>query len=138
MTDESTAIETTVSAEQWDKVVGFYTRLLGASQQTSDSEAIFASPDDGLTIRLVKEGTERAMNIIRPRFTPMGGRGDGFARVKQEHNRIKKQPGHIELMEPILVGPQNEECTISLILSDNPCRIGLMVHLECVIHNPNW
>ena len=135
MTDESTAIETTVSAEQWEKVVGFYTRLLGAPQQQSDSEAHFASPDDGLMIRLVKEDTERALTINEVPKPKLRGGPNGFGKITAEHTRIRNS-NHgncTTLIEPITHGPQGHECTLVVV------RVGgLVAHTEYAIHNPNW
>ncbi|RFP63486.1 hypothetical protein D0N36_19055 [Hymenobacter lapidiphilus] len=140
MTDDSNAIETIVPAEQWEKLVQFYTRLLGQPQQPSDSEALFASPDDGLTIRLTKEDTTRELTNIPARPFKLEGGPDGLKKVQKEYDRLlKANAGNVfDSLAPIAQGPQGKECTIAFVWVGNPCRSKLVGHLEGVIHNPNW
>ncbi|NVO30411.1 hypothetical protein [Hymenobacter lapidiphilus] len=140
MTDESNAIETIVPAEQWEKLVQFYTRLLGQPQQPSDSEALFASPDDGLTIRLTKEDTTRELtNALVPNIKIKRG-PNGLKQVKDEYDKLlKDNAGNIANQEPTFVrGPNGNECTIALVWIGPRHVDKLASELVCVVHNPNW
>lgn len=140
MLDDSNAIETIVPAEQWEKLMQLYTRLLGQPQHLSDSEALFASPDDGLTIRLTKEGTTRELTNVRPPSLRLRGGPNGLMQVQKEYAKLlNDHAGNIaDMMPPFVRGPQGNECTIALVWTGNTYSGKPDSQLECMVHNPNW
>jgi hypothetical protein len=140
MTDESNAIETTVPAEHWDQLVQLYTRLLGAPQHPSDSEALFASPDDGLTIRLVKEDTTRGMTeIMNHTLRTFGGRDNAHLVEDAYKQIIKTYPTTaIRVITPQRIDRGNDVYTIAVVEVKGHGAAQMEDSIVCVVHNPNW